>query len=560
MLPGLLLIQNLVPYERAWTLQQRWVAAKQKMDLPDLLILLEHPPIITLGRWGKEDHLKAPRDVLDKEGINVVRCERGGDITYHGPGQLVGYPIIQLKKFAPGVKTYVRQIEEVLIRTLSDFGLAGYRKDGFPGVWAENNKIASIGIAVHKGITFHGFALNYAPNPAHSDLIVPCGLNGVRMTSLQEIVGPPVKRRTLQEKVRLHFEEIFGIRLEPVSLKEMQGMLESVPLSKDKERRLGSALPDSEIRNRQSEIEILPAPNSELQTKKPPWLKKKISPGLYPAKVINLLSEARLHTVCQEARCPNQGECFGRGSATFLLMGDRCTRNCSFCAVTPGLPEPLNEEEPVRIARAVKALGLSYAVLTSVTRDDLPDGGADHFVKVIKALRSDSSGTTIECLVPDFKGSERAFDCLADGEPQVINHNIETIGRLYPIVRPEAGYGRSLAVLKYFKQKYPSILTKSGFMVGLGESRAEIRSLLQDLRGVGCETVTIGQYLQPTPAHHPVSRYVTPDEFKEWEEEALKIGFLAIASGPFVRSSYKAEELYNKARRKGEGNTKIKLS
>ncbi len=282
-------------------------------------------------------------------------------------------------------------------------------------------------------------------------------------------------------------------------------------------------------------------------THKPVWLRKKIPLGLDLARIKNLITEGGLHTVCQEARCPNQGECFSKGTATFLLMGNRCTRNCTFCAIAAGLPDPLNEEEPLKVARAIKKMGVAYAVLTSVTRDDLLDGGAGHFARTVQAIRDHSPKTKIECLIPDFNGSLAALAFLAEAGPDVINHNMETIPRLYPAVRPKAAYERSLAVFKFLKENYSRILTKSGFMIGLGETKAEIRDLLLDLLEKRCEIVTIGQYLQPTASHHPVKRFAHPEEFKEWEGEALKLGFKAAASGPFVRSSFKAEELYERA-------------
>ncbi|MBA4393148.1 MAG: hypothetical protein C0407_06320 [Desulfobacca sp.] len=560
MLNGYLLNLDLIPYEEAWTLQKQLVAVKKEKDFPDILILLEHPPVFTLGRWGKEKNLRVSPVTLIQEGIPLVRCERGGDITYHGPGQLVAYPILNLKKLNLGVKDYVSRLEEVIIRSLGDFEVLAFRKKGLPGVWVEGHKIASIGIGVQKGVAFHGLAINYAHNQAHFDLITPCGLEGVRMTSLLEVKGQAIKPASLREQVAFHFGEVFDVQLEMITMSEVRMILETGNWKLGEKTESNTPYPESGIHYPPSSsswnpylIDSQPATrnprliNPSLVTPKPFWLKKKIPSGLHKAKVQDLISKGRLHTVCQEACCPNQGECFSKGSATFLLMGDRCTRNCSFCAVSPGTPDPLNQEEPLQVARAIKDLDLSYAVLTSVTRDDLPDGGAGHFVKAVQAIRSFCPGTKIECLIPDFKGFEPALDMLGEAAPEVINHNIETISRLYPLVRPEAGYQRSLTILNYFKQNYPSILTKSGFMVGLGERKAEIRSLLLDLLKQGCEIVTIGQYLQPTPSHLPVRRYVPPEEFKKWEEEALKLGFTAIASWPFVRSSYKAEELYDQA-------------
>ncbi len=290
-----------------------------------------------------------------------------------------------------------------------------------------------------------------------------------------------------------------------------------------------------------------PGPEAAIRHPKPPWLKKKIPSGPHQARVQDLIIKGGLHTVCQEAGCPNQRECFSQGSATFLLMGDRCTRNCFFCAVAHGRPDPLSPEEPLQVAQAIKAMGLSYAVLTSVTRDDLADGGAGHFVRAILTIRGLCPATEIECLIPDFKGLETALAPVAEAGPGVINHNIETIRRLYPSVRPEAGYQRSLTILNFFKQNYPRMLTKSGFMVGLGETEEEIKVLLIDLIRHGCEIVTIGQYLQPSDGHLPVLRYAPPEIFAMLEKAAKEMEFAHAACGPMVRSSYFADEQAHRA-------------
>jgi lipoic acid synthetase len=286
---------------------------------------------------------------------------------------------------------------------------------------------------------------------------------------------------------------------------------------------------------------------SEVKLKNPPWLKKKLPSGETFQKVHNLLRECRLHTVCQEAHCPNLGECFSQGTATFLIMGDRCTRNCSFCAIRDDSPLPLDEEEPEEISRAVEELGLKYAVITSVSRDDLPDGGADHFSKTIRAIRVRSPGTSIEVLIPDFQGSETALGRVVMSGPDVINHNIETVPRLYAEVRPQAVYERSLQLLTRVGKLDSRILTKSGLMLGLGESHEEIIGVSEDLLKAGCQILTLGQYLSPSSDHHPVIRYVAPKEFSRLERIAYEMGFNAVASGPFVRSSYHAGEMSLKA-------------
>jgi len=277
---------------------------------------------------------------------------------------------------------------------------------------------------------------------------------------------------------------------------------------------------------------------------KPPWLKRRIPSGATYQEIQKLLKSGRLHTVCQEACCPNLGECFSRGTATFLILGDRCTRDCRFCAVGHGPPEPPDLGEPLRVADAVKAMGLQYVVVTSVTRDDLPDGGAKLFAETISAVREKSPGTQVEVLVPDFQGNMHALLTVVEARPDVLNHNIETVPRLYPSVRPAAAYKRSLELLRQVRHLNPSIPTKSGLMLGLGEALEEVRRTLQDLLGAGCSVLTLGQYLQPSKKHLPVARFLPPEEFEAWKEAALEMGFAGVASGPFVRSSYHARELF----------------
>ena len=258
-----------------------------------------------------------------------------------------------------------------------------------------------------------------------------------------------------------------------------------------------------------------------------------------------MIEKGRLHTVCQEAKCPNIWECYAHQTATFLIMGSRCTRNCRFCSVAPGPPEPLDPQEPARVAEAAARMGLRYAVVTSVTRDDLPDGGAAHFAATIRELRRLIPGTRVEVLIPDFQGDRSALLTVLAARPDVLNHNIESVPRLYPQVRPQADYLRSLALLKRAREFDSGIATKSGLMLGLGEEAQEVRRTLQDLRAADCRILTLGQYLQPSPEHLPVIRYVTPEEFEDWRTSALQMGFAEVASGPFVRSSYHAGESFN---------------
>ncbi|MGB9628454.1 MAG: lipoyl synthase [Thermodesulfobacteriota bacterium] len=278
--------------------------------------------------------------------------------------------------------------------------------------------------------------------------------------------------------------------------------------------------------------------------KKPPWLKKRIPPLQDVLKVKSILEESYLHTVCEEARCPNLGECFSSGTATFLILGRICTRHCGFCAVEHGSPLLPDELEPQQVAKAVKKMGLQYVVITSVTRDDLPDGGASHFARTIQAIRSTCQEIKIEVLVPDFKGDPSSLKMVLKESPDVLNHNIETVSRLYFTVRPKADYSRSIELLKRAKEIAPDILTKSGFMLGLGEGREEVLGLLQNLRDAKCDFLTIGQYLQPGQDRLPVVRFIPPEEFEEYKKIGEKMGFRVVASGPFVRSSFHAFEMF----------------
>lgn len=278
--------------------------------------------------------------------------------------------------------------------------------------------------------------------------------------------------------------------------------------------------------------------------RKPEWLKSKQIPTEEEQKVRRLMKNLHLNTVCREARCPNRVECFNRGTATFLIMGDTCTRRCRFCNVKKGKPQPLDKEEPRHVAEAVKALGLKYVVITSVTRDDLPDGGAAHFASVIRKVREIDPGVGIEVLIPDFQGDSDSLNTVLDARPDVLNHNVETVSRLYEAVRPGAFYERSLELLARAKTINPSIKTKSGLMVGLGETDEELYGVFADLRKAGCDLLTIGQYLAPTKEHYPVADYILPEKFEEYRAKALEMGFLDAASGPLVRSSYKAGEMF----------------
>ena len=280
---------------------------------------------------------------------------------------------------------------------------------------------------------------------------------------------------------------------------------------------------------------------------KPPWLKRRLPSGPVYEQMRGLLTGCGLHTVCQEAACPNIWECFSRKTATFLILGNRCTRNCRFCAVGHGPPQPPDPEEPGRVARAARRMNLRYAVITSVTRDDLEDGGASRFADTMEALRSEIPGIRLEVLTPDFMGDARAVKRVVSSRPEVFNHNMETVPRLYPDVRPQADYRRSLEVLNAARENSPKPVIKSGIMVGLGESEQELDAVFRDLLDAGCNILTIGQYLRPSNEHLAVRRFVSPETFRHMKARALDMGFAAVEAGPFVRSSFNAEALFEQS-------------
>ncbi|HUP98130.1 MAG TPA: lipoyl synthase [Usitatibacter sp.] len=305
-------------------------------------------------------------------------------------------------------------------------------------------------------------------------------------------------------------------------------------------------MPDSDLKIQQkrslktARIPIKVVPGETLR--KPEWIRVRAGGGERFTEIKRILREKRLHTVCEEASCPNIGECFGHGTATFMIMGSLCTRRCPFCDVAHGRPDPLDAEEPRHLGETIAALQLKYVVITSVDRDDLRDGGAGHFVACIRSVRELSPQTRIEILTPDFRGRlDRALEILDQGPPDVMNHNLETVPRLYRQARPGSDYAHSLLLLKEFKVRHPQVPTKSGLMVGLGETNDEILAVMRDLRAHSVDMLTVGQYLQPSKHHLPVTRFVHPDEFGMFEEEAAKMGFVNSACGPMVRSSYHAD-------------------
>ena len=278
--------------------------------------------------------------------------------------------------------------------------------------------------------------------------------------------------------------------------------------------------------------------------RRPDWLKLRPLDPAIVGDMGRLLRGLKLHTVCGSAQCPNRTECFGEGTATFMISGSICTRNCTFCAVQKGKPLPPDPREPEHVLEAVRKLGLKYVVITSVTRDDLSDGGASQFAETVNKIQGYDSSIVVEVLIPDFQGSLTALQTVIDAQPTVINHNIETVPRLYREVRPKANYQRSLRLLKFVKEINPEVLTKSGLMLGLGESREEVTEVMRDLRAVSCDFLTIGQYLQPSFRHHELVRYISPDEFKVYNSIGRELGFAAVVAGPLVRSSFHAADMF----------------
>ena len=481
---------GLLDYGDALNRQQRYVAARIQGDTGDRLVMVEHPSVVTFGKSANQGDLRVTEAQLKKNGVGLFHVERGGRATCHGPGQLVLYPIIKLPKLDLHwfVQTFLSAIAQVLV----SYGLAPEFKAETPGLWVCGKKIASIGVSIKKQVTFHGLALNVNNDLSLFRAIVPCGHSEEIMTSIASETGSAVNQSEVKQRVAEAFAEHFDYRTNP-------------------------------------------------QHRHPQWLKLPTPESKTGSETEKLLHALKLTTVCQSAHCPNIGECFGKGTATFMILGNHCTRNCRFCAVEHGVPSPPDPDEPARIARAVGKLGLRYSVVTSVTRDDLPDGGAGHFAVTVESIRNICPGVEVELLIPDFKGDVYALERICEARPDMFNHNIETVPRLYGAARPQAIFERSLDVLRYGSAA--GLPVKSGLMLGLGETDKEITDTLSQLRLAGCGFLTLGQYLSPSPEHLPVVRFIPPDEFNHWAETAKKIGFTDVAAGPLVRSSYKAENM-----------------
>jgi lipoic acid synthetase len=497
------------------------------------LLLLEHPHTYTLGTRAHPEHVLVPPAQV---GAELVRTDRGGDVTYHGPGQLVGYPIVTLPEWrdgAPDVVAHVRRLEAALIDALATFGVEARREEGFSGVWVGDEKIAAIGVKVAGMRTRHGFALNVDPDLAMFGHIVPCGIRDRGVTSMARVLGTAPPMREVADAVTAAVAEHLGF-----GAAERQDVAwHQVPEDLSAFSRGETAGTPVRLLGRLAAAGVQ-APASDPTFRRPEWMKVKANLGPGYRETQRLMREGGLHTVCQEAGCPNIYECWADRTATFMILGERCTRACGFCLVDTRKPQPIDVEEPGRVAEAVATLGLAHAVVTSVARDDLADGGASGFVETIAAIRRRTPATTIEVLIPDCKGDAAALDAIFRARPDILNHNLETVARLQRAARPSAAYARSLALLG--RAKAAGLTTKSGIILGMGEETHEVEGALVDLRSVGVDIVTLGQYLRPSAAHLPVVRWWTPGEFAAIGDFARGLGFAHVESGPLVRSSYHA--------------------
>ena len=530
-----------VPYREALALQH----ALFRRSREDYLLFVEHPHVYTLGVRARPAHV-----LVDPEsvGAELVKADRGGDVTYHGPGQVVGYPVISVDLGPGAIPAYVHGIEDLVIGALGDLGLPAVgRLAGYPGVWVEPDgevprKICAVGVRVSRGRTMYGFALNVDTDLAMFSHIVPCGIPDRPVTSLRAEGLAATQQDVIDAIVtRARTSPVFGgaSGVRPVERQDASAA--------DVQRTAESGLPERPAFRRLAAAGVDPRRGVEISSRKPPWLRVEATMGKEYLALRKTMRSLDLVTVCEEAGCPNIYECWAAGTGTFMINGERCTRACGFCLVDTRHPLPLDETEPARVADAVAHMGLAHAVVTTVARDDLADGGAGAFASTIAAIRERRPGTTVEVLVSDCKGDELALRVVFVARPDVLAHNVETVLRLQRAVRPSASYARSLAVLA--GAKAAGLTTKSGFMLGLGETEREVEGVLADLAAVGVDIVTIGQYLRPSAAHLPVARWWSPKEFAAVRSLAMEFGFAHVEASPLTRSSYHAREGADAARR-----------
>ena len=528
-----------LPYGEAYILQKGLHSATSQESSPfDYLLLLEHNNVVTIGRSGDINNLLVSKNILNENNIEFFETDRGGDITFHGDGQLIGYPIIRLddpKKVVP----FVRKIENVIIDSLAELSIEAFSKTDDTGVWTKEGKIASIGIKVSKWTTLHGFSLNISENTKGFDFINPCGSSEENVVSIQQY-DETVSFKEVTEIISRKFVEIF--KYEKVDKQFSQ--FTPRQLKKKKEFHIDQLVNNGVFNASKNSVPITLNSSIKSEPERPEWMKVKANLGKDYLSLKSLIKEKRLNTVCEEASCPNIYECWSMGTATFMIMGDTCTRACGFCDVNTGKPCDLDMDEPYRVAESVKIMGLTHAVITSVNRDDLDDGGSAFFAKTIDEVRLKNNQTSIEVLIPDFKGSKEAIDNIINANPEVLNHNLETVPRLQREIRTAASYGRSLALLQYAKESHFLGKTKTGLIVGMGEEFEEVISVLKDLSRINIDIVTIGQYLRPTQRHRLIDRYVSEEEFQQYKTIGQELGIPHIESGPLVRSSYHAKDSF----------------
>ena len=531
-----------LPYSEAYDLQlglHRSVSQEPSID--DYLLLLEHNKVITSGRSSKENNLLVTINQLNELGIEYFETDRGGDITYHGDGQLIGYPIIRLsdpKKVIP----FVRDLENVIIDTLRKFNIDSFTKEDDTGVWTSKGKIASVGIKVSKWTTYHGFSLNIFDSLDGYDLINPCGNQLEKMTSIHQF-NSDISFEEVAITISDNFSKIFGYS----DVDKQFSQFTPRQLKRTKEFNIDQMVKNGVFKINQNKIPVTIKGVLPSEPKRPEWMKVKANLGTDYVALKNLLSDKKLNTVCEEASCPNIYECWSMGTATFMIMGDVCTRACGFCDVKTGKPGELDLGEPLRVAESVQAMNLTHAVITSVNRDDLADGGSMFFADTIRAVKEKNNRCDVEVLVPDFKGLRSAIQNIIDASPEVFNHNLETVPRLQREIRTAASYGRSLSLLEYVKKQGFMGKTKTGLIVGMGESKEEVISVLKDLSKIEIDIVTIGQYLRPTAKHRPIDRYATLEEFEDYKIIGESFGIPHVESGPLVRSSYHAKDSFASA-------------
>jgi len=488
-----LLDRGLVDYSQVDALQ-RSLHEEVLAGGEDTLIVSQFTPTWTAGRHTK------PEDIPSTT-VPIIRTDRAGSATWHGPGQVVVYPVVRLREPVDLVQ-WIRAVEASVIDTVREaWGLPVHRVEGRAGVWLteegrRDRKICAIGLKVARGATLHGVALNVDIDPAHAfEGIIPCGLTDADVTSLS-----------------------------------WEGVHSTLP---DPE---GRKLLRIEVRNSQTPIE-----------KKPEWIRTTAKAGENYQDMRSLSHAKGLHTVCAEAGCPNIYECWQDREATFLLGGALCTRRCDFCDIATGRPTEYDKDEPRRIAESVRDLDLRYVTITGVTRDDLPDGAAWLYAQTCRLIHELNPGTGVELLVDDFRGQADSIDMVIEAGPQVFAHNLETVPRIFKKIRPAFNYDRSLAMIK--RAHDGGMVTKSNLILGMGETREEVSAAMRDLHESGCDLLTLTQYLRPSPLHHPIDRWVHPEEFVELAAEAEEMGFAGVMAGPLVRSSYRAGLLWAKGMR-----------